>query len=88
MDQLLSLLHEVNASNIARHDFLNESHHPAVSLIRELLSDLLISIDGNVNWDIKRELEQQNVYVYPVEKDGFGWVMGAVETEKGDITFG
>lgn len=88
MDQLLSLLHEVNTSTIASHDFLNESHHPAVSLIRELLYDLLIDVDGGVNWDIKRELEGQKVYVYPVERDSFGWVLGAVETEKGDITFG
>lgn len=88
MDQLLSLLHEVNTSNIACHDFLNESHHPAVSLIRELLYELLIDVDGSVNWDIKRELEGQKVYVYPVERDSFGWVLGAVETEKGDITFG
>ena len=88
MDQLLSLLHEINTSDILYHDFLNESHHPAVSLIRELLYDLLISADGSVNWDIKRELEQQNVYVYPVERDRFGWLLGAVETEKGDITFG
>ena len=88
MERLVSLLGEVNASDIESREVLNNSHHPAVPLIRELLCDLLISENGTLNWAIKEELDRQKIWVYPVERDSFGWVLGAVDTKKGAITFG
>jgi hypothetical protein len=88
MERLVHLLTEVDASAITPRQYLNENDHSAVPLIKLLLGDLLITEGGNLNWDRKDELESYGFVVYPVEQDRFGWVLGAVETEKGAITFG
>ena len=88
MDRLVHLLQEVNNSAHTPRQYLHENDHSAVPLIKSLLCDLLITEGGNLNWDAKDELESYGVEVYPVEKDQAGWIIGAVQTEKGAITFG
>lgn len=88
MEQLVKLLTEIETSTIEERDFLHESDHPAVSLIEGLLCELLITKGGNVDWDAKDELESHGFRLYPLEQDRWGWIIGAVITEKGDITFG
>lgn len=87
MERLVELLEEVNASAITPRDYLEEKHHSAVPLIRSLLCGLLITEGGNTDWDAKDELESYGFQVFPVEQDRFGWLIGAVLTEKGAITF-
>jgi hypothetical protein len=87
MDRLVDLLNEVNASAITPRDYLEENHHSAVPLIRSLLCSLLITKGGNLDWDAKDELEGHGFQVFPVEQDRVGWLIGAVLTEKGAITF-
>ena len=87
MDRLVELLNEVNASAMTPRDYIDEKHHSAVPLIKSLLCGLLITEKGNLNWDVKDELESYGFQVFPVEQDRFGWLMGAVLTEKGAITF-
>lgn len=88
MERLVALLEEVDRSDIKPRDYLEENHHSAVPLIRSLLCALLITKGGNLDWDAKDELESFGFIVYPVEQDRFGWLVGAVLTEKGAITFG
>ena len=87
MDRLVALLEEVNRSDIKPRDYLEENHHSAVPLIRSLLCGLLITKGGNLDWDAKDELESYGFQVFPVEQDRYGWLIGAVQTEKGAITF-
>lgn len=88
MERLLWLLEEVNNSACTPRDYLNENHHSAVPLIKSLLCELLITAGGNLNWDVKDVIESYGFEVFPVEKDQAGWIIGAVQTEKGAITFG
>lgn len=87
MDRLVALLEEVNASAMTPRDYIDEKHHSAVPLIKSLLCALLITKKGNLDWDAKDDLEGYGFQVFPVEQDRFGWVVGAVLTEKGAITF-
>lgn len=87
MERLVNLLEEVNASAITPRDYLEEEHHSAVPLIRSLLCGLLITEKGNIDFDAKDELESYGFQVFPVEQDRYGWLIGAVLTEKGAIKF-
>ena len=84
----MKLLNEVNDSDMTPQEYLNETHHSAVPLIGSLLCEMLITKDGGVDYDAKEALESHGFPVYPVERDGFGWLVGAVLTSKGAITFG
>ena len=87
MEQLVELLKEVNRSDMKPRDYIEEKHHSAVPLIRSLLCYLLITEKGNLDWDAKDELESYGFQVFPVEQDRYGWLIGAVLTEKGAIKF-
>ncbi len=87
MERLVELLEEVNNSAITPRDYLDGSHHSAVPHIKSLLCATLITKGGNLDWDAKDELESYGFQVFPVEQDRSGWLIGAVLTEKGAITF-
>lgn len=88
MDRLVALLNELNASDITPRPYLEENHHSAIPLIRTLLCEVLITKGGNLDWDAKDILYSHGYDCVPVEHDRFGWVMGAVVTDKGSVTFG
>jgi len=88
MERLVHLLNEVNNSDITPRDYLNETHHSAVPLIKSLLSMVLITEGGHLDWDAKDELHENGFEVVPVEQDRWGWLEGAVITDVGQITFG
>ena len=88
MEGLVKLLTELEASTVKGSDFLHESDHSTVPLIEALLCEVLITKGGNMDWDAKDQLESHGFRVYPLEQDRWGWIMGAVTTQKGDITFG
>ena len=84
----MKLLSEIDSSDIKPHEYLNDTHHSAVPLVKSLLCEILITKDGGVDYDAKDVIESSGYPVYPVERDGFGWMIGAVLTNKGAITFG
>ena len=88
MERLVHLLREVEESAITPQEYLEESHHSAVPLLKRLLEQVLITAKGNLDWDAKSDLETHGFRCFPVEQDRFGWIVGAVDTEKGAITFG
>jgi hypothetical protein len=49
---------------------------------------LLISSHGDVNWDMIDVLNKDGYYVFPLERDRFGWLVGGIATKKGTIAFG
>lgn len=82
------MLTELENSSLKEKDFVTEDDYPPVSKIRSLLDEVLISSDGDVNWDAREKLTEAGWYSYPYERDRFGWLLGAVVTKKGDIVFG
>ena len=89
MERIVALVDEINRSDIKPRKFLEESDHSAIPLLRSLLDELLITKEGNVDWDAKYILELENdIFIYPVERDGFGWLIGGLITDKGVVTFG
>lgn len=88
MERLVALLQEVEKSDIKVRQYLEEKHHSAIPLIKSLLCEVMITEGGNLNWDARDILYGQGYECFAVEQDRFGWVIGAVDTEKGAITFG
>ena len=88
MDKLVLLITELEASDTKPKQYLTEDDYIPVKYIRDLLEELMITEDGNVDWENREKLMDAGWCVYPYEKDKFGWLLGAVVTRKGDIVFG
>ena len=88
MERLVKLLTEIEDSDIEPQEYLNETHHSAVPLIETLLCDVLITSDGLMDYDAKSLLESHNFILFPLACAEFGWITGAVPTNKGAIAFG
>lgn len=89
MDDLLNLLKALESAQEidGTHEFLSLDI-PLVAEIARRAEELLITSDGKCDWE-RIELLATNGYpVFPVEKDGFGWLIGGVSTSKGVITYG
>jgi hypothetical protein len=63
------------------------SQHPRVSHIQQLAEKYLIT-DGKCNFEMMDYLTKQGYYVFPLQWDEFGWIVGAISTIKGIITYG
>jgi hypothetical protein len=51
--------------------------------------ECLITVRGIPNWDAIDELDVMTGYsVFPLEQDGFGWLIAGIHTERGILTFG
>jgi hypothetical protein len=88
MERLVYLLNEVNVSDMTPRQYLEMGHHSAVPLIKSLLEMEMITEGGNLNWDKKDELAAHGFRLVPIEQDNWGWIIGAVVTDVGMITFG
>jgi hypothetical protein len=89
MERLVTLLQELeNSDTEPVHSYIDENYHSSIPLIKNLLAEVLITKGGNLNWDNKDVLYGMGYDCFAVEQDRFGWLIGAVDTEKGWITFG
>lgn len=88
MDTLVVLLTELETSTLGWRQYITEDEYPPVTRIRSLLEELMITEDGDVDWDNRIKLCDAGWCVYPYERDRFGWLLGIVSTQKGDIVFG
>ena len=61
--------------------------HPIVLYIQHLAEQHLIK-DGKCNIEMMEYLRNQGYWVFPLEQDSFGWLVGAISTIKGIITYG
>lgn len=83
------MLTELESSTLKPKQYVLEENYPPVEKIRSLLCDVLITEDGEVDWENRDKLSAAgNWYAYPYERDRFGWLLGALVTTKGDIVFG
>lgn len=65
-----------------------DTDHKLVGWVSQLASEALIDKEGNCLWDEIDKVRESGYYVYPVEKDRFGWLIGGIITKRGHVTFG
>ena len=87
MEDLITLVKRLEASNTRRLQFLEDSHHETIPQIRYLIHQLFITEDGRLDYKNKELLEGYGYKIYPIEQDSYGWLVGALATRKGSITF-
>lgn len=90
MEKLVDLLKNIeNNSDIPDHghDVIPASY-PEVKDAGYLAESVLISSSGRVDWDTVEILREYGYYVFPLERDRFGWLIGGIATTKGTISFG
>lgn len=90
MDELLALLEdfECEMTPPAHVKILRPIDHPMVADIESLADSLLITEDGDCNWENIQFLRSNGYDVFPLEQDRFGWVVGGIETIHGIIAYG
>jgi hypothetical protein len=91
MQRLVECLKEVDDSSLPNNKDvrLDTVDHPLIDEIEFLATRLLITDKGEPNFDeIDRLFKEYKYFIYPGERDSFGWVTACLETKKGFIVFG
>ena len=88
MDQLIELLRQIDADSSLPDDPDAVISHPITIEVEALATEVLICGDGRGNEETMNELRRLGWGVFPVERDGFGWLIGGIQTKKGVITYG
>ena len=92
MNHLVRMLNDVDSSDLENRGddkILSNQDHLLVSVIRHLATILLIDDNGNPRFDDMDKLYKEHGYfIFPGERDRFGWVTACLETKKGIIVFG
>ena len=87
MERLIELLREIESDATLPNDMDAVISHPAAIEIEALAPSLLILEGGRINQSNMDELSDLGWGVFPVERDGFGWLIGGIQTKKGVITY-
>lgn len=90
---LIKCLEDINTSDeIADAEMLNYGYitdcHQLIQDAVGLADQLLITDDGERNIENEIELNNKGFYVFCLERDRFGWLGGAIQTDKGIIAYG
>lgn len=89
MEYFLTLLKRLEDDElIEESEFCLSQEIPIVSEISHLADDLLITQSGYCNWENIYYVEDSGYDVFPLERDGFGWLLGGIQTKKGIIAYG
>lgn len=88
MERFVELIEKLEKDDTISHYKYLPHEIEIVNQIACMADDLLIMENGHCNWDMIDSLENSHIYVFPVEKDRFGWVIGGIPTTKGIITYG
>jgi hypothetical protein len=92
--ELLDILRDIDNSELVNDENinLNSITHDYYSIIVKnainKASDALISDEGRNMWEFHRFLGENGFYVFPGERDGFGWLTGCIQTRKGYLVYG
>lgn len=87
MEEFLNKIEELEESDMIASEYL-QNDDLMVTDISIMANNLLIDVDGNCNWDNIEIMKNHNYDVFPLERDRFGWLIGAIQTSKGIITYG
>jgi len=91
MDELITYLRTVDESSLPNNTdaHLAPTDHSLVDEIRGIAEQVLITDEGTPDFDaIDRLYREHGYFVFPGERDRFGWVTGCIQTKKGIIVFG
>lgn len=91
MERLVECLRVVDASSLPDDSEvrLDPVDHPLITEIQFIATRSLITDDGDPKFeDIDRLYKEFGYFVYPGERDRFGWVTACLQTKKGFIVFG
>ena len=86
MDEFIKLVRELEHSNIPYAEYLKD--HELIHNISNLAVVLLITEQGDCNWDNIMMSRNNGIDIFPLEQDRFGWLIGGIQTEKGIIQYG
>jgi len=81
---LIWVIKEINRK---RYINIDKNKHPLVRIV-EYLADKYLIEDGQIVYGNIGLLEEDDISVFPVERDSVGWLIGGIQTNKGVITFG
>ena len=89
MDTLVRLLkaQEMNPDIAQDNGYFNQNT-PEMRAIVSLATELLIDDQGQCNWDNIDILQEEGFYVFPGERDSFGWLTGCISMMNGTIVYG
>ena len=92
MEDLVANLRLIDSSELPDGDddvILHPCDHALVSVIEGMATDVLIDEEGTPNYAQMDWLYHTHGYfVFPGERDRFGWLTGCLRTKKGIIIFG
>ena len=88
MERFLELVDLIEKDDTIKHSKYLSHQIEVVNEISCLADAVLITRDGHCNWDAIHQLEDKKIYIFPVEQDRFGWVIGGIQTSKGTIIYG
>lgn len=91
MQRLVECLKTVDGSSLPDNKDirLDSVDHPLIDEIQFLATRLLIDKSGDPKFEeIDRLFKEFGYFIYPGERDRFGWVTACIETKKGFIVFG
>jgi hypothetical protein len=83
LTQLLTAINNDDTIRIINNKY--DPTHPLVNAAQYLANYCLTGDDG---FDAIYELKKKEVHIYPLEQDRFGWLIGAIELDRGIIVFG
>ena len=91
MQRLVECLKTVDESSLPETPDirLDVVDHSLIDEIQFIASRVLITDEGEPNFDeIDRLYKEYGYFVFPGERDRFGWVTACIQTKKGFIVFG
>jgi hypothetical protein len=95
MDKLIQSLKAIEATQLENSDdaILNnmEEDNPLKEVINTAIGqadELLVTDQGQCNWENHEVLKNSGYPVFPGERDRFGWLSGCIQTSKGILVFG
>ena len=88
MERLIELVREIECDSRIQYSEYVSPVLPAVMEIECLAEEVLITEKGACNWPNIRILQTHKIFVFPIERDSFGWLVGGISTTKGIITYG
>jgi hypothetical protein len=88
LKELITLLKAIDDDPLLEDDDGQSDKYIINSLASSLACDALIDFNGKNIWENHTILRKAGFYVFPGERDGFGWLTGCIQTKKGIIVYG
>ena len=85
--EALRILEETSDIKLFDEEYIVRDN-PAILEASNIAESVLITSRGGVDWEAVGVLRKAGYQVFPVEKDGFGWLIGGIHTSVGILTYG